>query len=223
MVSPVVSVSTRARRVHDAREQMLDAAEQLVALHGQDGASSRAITLAAGQRHNSAIAYHFGDRQGLMNAVWLRGSDAVDTLRRASTSTIGAASPTLGQLVDIYIEPLAAYLGSRTPSYWARFNEEALKQYPLIIPADLRTTLAGDETQVPLNRLLNVFEEMQLLTCHGAHPASPLRVSALIRTVISTFAAWERDTESGRATITAEAVGRHLRISGLAFLQADAN
>lgn len=222
MVVPGVLVPTRAERVHNSREQMLDAAERLVALHGLDGASSRAITLAAGQRHNSAINYHFGDRQGLMNAVWTRGSAAVDAGRQALISRLDSAAPTLSELVDIYIDPLAGYLDSRTPSYWARFNEETLKGYPLIIPAALRTNLHGVATQHPLVRLLDVFEAMQELISHADQAAPALRVSALIRCVISTFAAWEREAEAHPPSISAEAVGQHLRMTGLAFLEAGA-
>lgn len=48
---------------------ILAAAERLIGQHGIDGVSVRQITLAAGMANNSAVAYHFGDRDGLLKAV----------------------------------------------------------------------------------------------------------------------------------------------------------
>jgi AcrR family transcriptional regulator len=57
-----------ARR--SAKEQIVLAAEQLIADHGVDGASLRQIGAVAGQGNNSAVHYHFGDKDRLIRAVF---------------------------------------------------------------------------------------------------------------------------------------------------------
>ena len=54
-----------------AEERLLDAAEQLFAEHGIDGASMRAITHAAGTSV-SAANYHFGSKDELVRATFSR-------------------------------------------------------------------------------------------------------------------------------------------------------
>ncbi|WP_062261835.1 TetR/AcrR family transcriptional regulator [Endozoicomonas arenosclerae] len=53
----------------DAKEALVKAAERLIAERGLDAVSDREIARAAGQKNNSAVQYHFGDRAGLINAI----------------------------------------------------------------------------------------------------------------------------------------------------------
>lgn len=53
----------------ETRRKLLRAAEELFALKGVDGALTRDITRLAGQSNPSAVQYHFGSRQGLLEAV----------------------------------------------------------------------------------------------------------------------------------------------------------
>lgn len=61
--TPVSSPETTAR--------ILDAAERLFMEHGYDGASMRMLTSAAGV-NLAAVNYHFGSKEGLMQAVFKR-------------------------------------------------------------------------------------------------------------------------------------------------------
>ncbi|HEY8525686.1 MAG TPA: helix-turn-helix domain-containing protein [Acidimicrobiales bacterium] len=51
------------------RDEILRAAERLLAQRGIDGVSLREINRAAGQGNTNAVTYHFGDRLGLVRAV----------------------------------------------------------------------------------------------------------------------------------------------------------
>ncbi|MDJ0341367.1 TetR family transcriptional regulator [Streptomyces sp. H10-C2] len=53
----------------ETRRKLLRAAEELFAAKGVDGALTRDITRLAGQSNPSAVQYHFGSRQGLLDAV----------------------------------------------------------------------------------------------------------------------------------------------------------
>lgn len=196
----------------------MDAAERLVALLGEEGASSRAITLGAGQRHNSAIAYHFTSRRGLFDAVWTRGSGAVNVWRHELLAEYGA-EPTLEQLVHVYIAPLAAHVEGRSPSYWARFNEESLRRYPFLVAPHLRVTVEAKGGEGVLLTLADLFERMTRLTC-GGEALGAVRVSSVVRMVVSSLAAWERDHDRRAEVVTATRLGRELEVGALAVLEA---
>lgn len=188
------------------QDRLIDAAERLVALHTDEGTSSRAIIAAAGQRHNSAITYHFGDRRGLLDAVWERRSAVVHRRRLELIATwSGQDHPELRELVEAWVRPFAEFVGARRPSYWARFNEDELRRYPLAMVPTLRPNLAGRPQEAWLLVLIGLFEQIEQRICAG--PEGSIRISAAIRMVISAFAAWERDAEADRTTISAEDLG----------------
>ena len=54
------------------RELLIETAEQLFAERGIHGVSLREIGLAAGQRNNGVTQYHFGDKAGLVVAIFER-------------------------------------------------------------------------------------------------------------------------------------------------------
>ncbi|MFF2039046.1 TetR family transcriptional regulator [Kitasatospora sp. NPDC058170] len=54
---------------HETREKLLRAAEELFATRGIEAALTRDITRLAGQGNPSAVQYHFGSREGLLDAI----------------------------------------------------------------------------------------------------------------------------------------------------------
>lgn len=187
------------------QDRLIDAAERLVALHTDEGTSSRAIIAAAGQRHNSAITYHFGDRRGLLDAVWKRRSAVVNERRLELIAAWSGHEPELRELVEAWVSPFAEFIGARRPSYWARFNEDELRRYPLAMVPTLRPNLAGRPQEEWLLILIGLFEQIEQRICAG-HEGS-IRIASAIRMVISAFAAWERDAEADRQTISAADLG----------------
>lgn len=86
---------TRRGRAHDAegaREAILDAAEQVFAEHGYDGARIAAIAEVAG--YNSSLLFqYFGDKLGLYVAVLIRSDREMTALQeRVLTPLIGDMS-----------------------------------------------------------------------------------------------------------------------------------
>ena len=201
-----------------ARNLLMDAAEKLVAEQGRQAASSRAIIQAAGQRHNSAITYYFGTRDDLFQSVWVRGGAIVNAKRQQLIDRHGDASWTMPDLVNVYLTPLADYLDSRTPSYWARFNDEALRDYPLRIIPRMRQQMSEHPDPQPLDVLRRLFLRMQDLLGPDAYPDSALRISTMARGVFSTYAAWERDAQQGRTDFTAKELAQPLHVTALAIL-----
>jgi len=67
---------------HETRRRILDAAEELFMQHGFEGASMRLLTSKAGV-NLAAINYHFGSKDALIEAVFQRRLDPMNSARLA--------------------------------------------------------------------------------------------------------------------------------------------
>lgn len=186
----------------NAKDSLLDAAERLVAERGLHGCSVREVVLASGQRNNSAVTYHFGGWDGLVEAVWRRRAEAVARQRDKLLTDVEPGSPDeIERLVDAYIRPFAAEVGSRAPSYWARFNEQLL--------LDMRTNflaptgidrLDGSDPTPTHSAVVTLFARLAaLLDDHLAPDARNRRVAVAVRFATTGLAGWERESEAGDA------------------------
>jgi AcrR family transcriptional regulator len=106
-----------------SRVALLDAAERLFAENGISGVSDRRIADAAGQKNHSAVAYYFGDRNGLLTALVRRHAAALDHERLR----LSDASATLLDDVRAVVLPTTSVLAALpAPSWRARFIARAL-------------------------------------------------------------------------------------------------
>ncbi|MEV0244966.1 TetR family transcriptional regulator [Nocardia sp. NPDC050712] len=110
-----------------AKAQILAAAERLFAEFGIDSVSLRQIAVAAGQRNTSAVAYHYGSKEALVEAVYVWRMTTVNAQRLARLTALGS-DPEVTDLVRALVEPLAATLHERAgePSWYLRFIAETL-------------------------------------------------------------------------------------------------
>jgi AcrR family transcriptional regulator len=94
------------------REALLDAGERLFAARGIDDVTVAEITRAAGQRNGAAIHYHFGGRDGLLEAILDRHLARIDAEHFAGLDALRAASGRLSlrALAAVAIEPVASCL-----------------------------------------------------------------------------------------------------------------
>lgn len=107
-----------------AREALLDAAEELFALNGIDAVSNRRIVEHAGAANHSAVAYHFGGREGLLRALVERHHVAMSQRRRELTAQL-SDSPNIHELVTCRLRPLIELLdGLPKPSWRAQFMSQ---------------------------------------------------------------------------------------------------
>jgi AcrR family transcriptional regulator len=72
---------------HETRTRILDAAEELFMQHGFEGASMRLLTAKAGV-NLAAINYHFGSKHALIEAVFRRRLDPMNSARLAALEAI---------------------------------------------------------------------------------------------------------------------------------------
>ncbi|MDF8335287.1 TetR/AcrR family transcriptional regulator [Novosphingobium cyanobacteriorum] len=108
---------------------IMRAAERLMGKHGIEGVSMRQITLAAKMANNSAIAYHFGDRNGLLQAIseWRAEPVAAerDRLYRAARDEGTLDSPR--SLVRIITRPVLSIRDSDGTHPHAAFVSQMLR------------------------------------------------------------------------------------------------
>lgn len=80
----------------------------LFAEHGIDGALTRDIVSRAGQSNDSAVTYHFGSRQGLLEAILRAGVERMEAARAADLARLDPSD--LHAVVAAIVEPIAAEL-----------------------------------------------------------------------------------------------------------------
>lgn len=87
------------------KERILNAAEALFAQRGFDGASLRQLTTAAGV-NLAAVNYHFGSKDKLVEQVFRRRLDALNTERLAALAKVAGAPETrLEDVLAAFIRP----------------------------------------------------------------------------------------------------------------------
>jgi len=87
------------------KERILGAAEALFATHGFAGASLRQVTAAA-KVNLAAVNYHFGSKDKLIEEVFRRRLDELNSRRLAALARVaGQASTQLEDVLDAYISP----------------------------------------------------------------------------------------------------------------------
>lgn len=94
------------------RERLIDAAEQIFAVQGVEQANLREINRAAGQSNNSALHYHFGSREALLQAVLERHRAETDLRRRELVAGLSGKVASLEELLVASVWPLIYRLDS---------------------------------------------------------------------------------------------------------------
>lgn len=121
----------------DARELILLAGERLIADQGST-VSLRDIAVAANQRNNSAVHYHFGSRDGLITAIVERRQQALDARRMAllADHELAALPDTTAALLSILVRPMFDTPYAEGSTHYARFLEQ-VRTHPTISSGDL--------------------------------------------------------------------------------------
>lgn len=108
----------------DTRLALILAAERIFSEEGISNTSLRRITQAAGQRNESAIHYHFGSREGVVEAILAHRTTPVNAARVAMLRRMAEGGATLSSrdAAEALCRPLADYLReSGGGSHYLRF------------------------------------------------------------------------------------------------------
>lgn len=118
--------STRKRldpRREATRIALIEAAESLFAESGVEGVSTRQIGAAIGSLNTNVVAYHFGSKEALIEAVYRHRLPEIDRRRGALLAQGDAAgtSGTIPALMRIFALPLLEQTDAQGRHSYARF------------------------------------------------------------------------------------------------------
>ena len=193
---------------------MIAAAERIVAERGLTAMSLRVVQQESGQRNKSAAQYHFGSRDGLIEAVLATRMSAVNARRRAmldaidgapaGEQAIGAAQgeSALRPLVEALVRPVAEQTVALPESCWARFVVQAGND-PAVAEV-VRRRVEGEPYRELGERLVDAMTDVP-------GPLRRLRVERAVGVVFASLAAGEQARDRGLPS----SVGLECRIEDL--------
>lgn len=112
VTSPDLAIPTSSGRSDVTRNKLISVAEQLFAQKGVQAVSLNEINKAAQQRHGSACQYHFGNKDGLIQAILDKHVPTIAQQRDRMFDEMEreGIEPDLAQIVAAFVQPVAAKL-----------------------------------------------------------------------------------------------------------------
>jgi len=141
----------------ETQKLLLDAAETIVADHGFNGASLRDIADRAGV-NVALVKYHFGSKDGLVEAMMLRRIGPLDERRLALLDAVEAATPTgplrLEEVLEALIRPAVeeGLAGTKEAKQFMRLIGRVFAEPPVVMK------LMGRHIAPVMNRFDAAFE-----------------------------------------------------------------
>ncbi len=175
---------------------------------GIEGVSLRDVSAAAGQKNHNAAQYHFGDRLGLVTAVYENRMKVVEERRRPLLDA--AADDDVRALVAVVVVPLVDVV-AESGGWYARFQAR-LRWEPTSWKA-LEQVTAGGAFAAAMRKLNRALGDVPRAIRHS-------RLDQLMTLVIGTIAGWEGARERGEARLSVEALEADLISTGVAVLTA---
>ncbi|MBV6424769.1 MAG: hypothetical protein NAOJABEB_02583 [Steroidobacteraceae bacterium] len=124
------------RRSLATRARLIRVAERLFAERSIEGVSLNEISKAAGQRNSNACQYHFGNKQGLLQAILDKHVPGIAAERAALLErlTTSRRAPGLRRLVQAFVRPVAAKLHDADGgSEFIRINAQLIALHTLSV------------------------------------------------------------------------------------------
>ncbi len=190
-----------ARDGSATRARLLVEAERLFADVGVWQAATGAIVRAAGQRNASALTYHFGSRQGVLDAILADHGNPIDAHRGDLLAKISAEAPDIRVLVDALVRPMTEVLGDPRGRRYIRIVNQLSDRFPA-----WRDAPTGVD-QTHLERALTILEG---LASGDRAPIREARLLAMIQLMTVSLAARAGELEHGEPRLEAPAYERHL-------------
>jgi AcrR family transcriptional regulator len=143
----------------DARAQIRAAAERLIAERGAD-VPLRDIAVAANQRNNSAVQYHFGTRDELIAAIVEHGNTAQEERRLQLLADAEAAGggEEVRELVELLVGPMMEIPYQLGSTHYARFLEQ-VRNHAAVMGDPGRWTAQSPAVRMIISRLDRALAE----------------------------------------------------------------
>jgi len=177
----------------DSRTRMILVAEGLFAKEGIDAVSLRQVAAAAGQKNHNAVQYHFGTREGLVQAIFDYRMQQMEECRLDMLAA-AEAEDRLGDprtIAEIIFKPQLSVIRDLGDTSYANF----LCQY-LLRNSDAEFGRFGGNLPAGLTRVMGLLRA-QLDFLNGS--AAQRRLITACFMFLNLLAVYTRDLESGRA------------------------
>jgi len=163
---------------------MIEAAERLIAEQGIAACSLREVQILAGQRNKSAAHYHFGSRDGLVEAIVETRMAPINAERLARIEELDrqGRGHDLRALVEVLVDPLADATLGRPGSNYARFLAQVIGD-PKTSALVARHLLA-ESFRITLDRMVAHLEAVP-------EELRPFRLDRAVGLVLISLANWE--------------------------------
>lgn len=137
------------RRTAATRAALIESAETLFARHGVDGISLRQIATASGSANTNVVAYHFGSKQALVEAVIHHRLPAIEARRAELLAALPQETP--AALCDVLWRPFLEQTDEEGRHTYAAFLAGLFRSNQLAV----RAAMSGDfpVTQALLDRI----------------------------------------------------------------------
>ena len=190
-----------ARDGSETRARLLVEAERLFAEVGVWQAATGAIVRAAGQRNASALTYHFGSRQGVLDAILADHGTPIDAHRGDLLAQISTDAPDIRVLVDALVRPMTERLDDPGGRRYVRIVSQLSDQ----LPAWREAPTGVDQTH--LERALTILES---LASGDRATVREARLLAMIQLMTVSLAARAGELDPGQPSLAAPSYERHL-------------
>lgn len=141
-----------------AAEDIICAAERLFGEEGVSSVSLRQIATAAGQVNNFAVQYHFGDKDGLIRAIFQRRLPFIENRRRRMLDEARRTNLGMEKLIEATFRPIVEEVDENGHRTYARFLAQ--------IVSDKRTAHHWLEAR-SLVPLISEITRKQAQLCHA--------------------------------------------------------
>lgn len=191
---------------HATYLKLLQTAERLFAEHGVDAVSLRTISAEAGQRNNSALQYHFGSKEQLLQAILeyrmapldVRREQLIDNLRERGRHN------DLDALVHALVLPYAELLG-----------QPAADSYYLAMMAQLESQQRHDLTYRDArvrSRVLTEFNKMITAALALTPSQWHLAYALVASTLLHTLARWDHERREQNRCLSAAEINHRVAV-----------
>ena len=165
---------SKDRRSQRTRETIVRTAERLFATHGVEGVSLNTITTAAHQNNRNAVQYHFGNKKGLLQAIFDKHSPNVMKRRHELIDQLMAEDlPMAIVAAKAMVLPLAELNATNTLNYFLN-SEEGIR---LQRETKLAELVAEQMNHIPSSLILQRFMLLAGFVFHSLSEHARIRNS----------------------------------------------
>ena len=187
-----------ANRSAATRKKFIRAAQRLYAQRSIDAVSLNEITTAAGQKNRNALQYHFGNKDGLIQAILDSHADRVAELRQDYMDTIKPGRfPASEAAARALVIPVGQYICEKPEAvYYVKILSQLAATNNTVTNPNANSSLSF-RTVPRLAALMN--EAMAHLTADEARQRLFLVVSITFHSIADICRAFEGDSAKSRA------------------------